>query len=84
MEDIIAHGRVRVAVLGIQINEVSPEDAAVAGMKEIRGAKVEGFGGTRTSAAERAGVQAGDIIVTADGPSRGDDECEVFEIKVAR
>jgi len=67
MEDIIAHGRVRVAVLGIQINEVSPEDAAVAGMKEIRGAKVEGFGGSATSAAARAGVQAGDIIIMADG-----------------
>ncbi|HYN80714.1 MAG TPA: trypsin-like peptidase domain-containing protein [Gemmatimonadaceae bacterium] len=67
MEDIIAHGRVRVAVLGIQINEVSPEDAAVAGMKDIRGAKVEGFGGSATSAAARAGVQAGDIIITADG-----------------
>jgi len=67
MEDIIAHGRVRVAVLGIQINEVTPEDAAVAGMKDIRGAKVEGFGSGATSAAERAGMQAGDIIVTADG-----------------
>jgi serine protease Do len=67
MDDIIAHGHVRVAVLGIQINEVTPEDAAVAGMKEIRGAKVEGFGGTATSAAERAGVQPGDIIITADG-----------------
>jgi serine protease Do len=67
MEDIIALGRVRVAVLGIQINEVSPEDAAVSGMKEIRGAKVEGFGGSATSAAARAGVQAGDIIITADG-----------------
>ncbi len=67
MEDIIAHGRVRVAVLGIQINEVTPEDAAVAGMKEIRGAKVEGFGTSATSAAARAGVQAGDIIITADG-----------------
>jgi serine protease Do len=69
MEDIIAHGRVRVAVLGIQINEVTPEDAAVAGMKEIRGVKVEGFGTTTTSAAERAGMQAGDIIITADGQS---------------
>jgi serine protease Do len=67
MDDIIAHGHVRVAVLGIQINEVTPEDAAVAGMKEIRGAKVEGFGGTATSAAQRAGIQAGDIIITADG-----------------
>lgn len=67
MDDIIAHGRVRVAVLGIQINEVTPEDAAVAGMKEIRGAKVEGFGASATSAAAQAGVQAGDIIITADG-----------------
>jgi serine protease Do len=68
MEDIIAHGRVRVAVLGIQIDEVSPEDAAVAGMKDIRGAKIQGFGAAGvTSAAERAGMQAGDIIVTADG-----------------
>ncbi len=67
MEDIIAHGRVRVAVLGIQINEVTPEDAAVAGMKEIRGVRVEGFGTAGQSAAERAGVQAGDIIITADG-----------------
>ncbi|MGE5750378.1 MAG: trypsin-like peptidase domain-containing protein, partial [Gemmatimonas sp.] len=37
MDDIIAHGKVRVGVLGIQIREVTPEDAAVAGMKEIRG-----------------------------------------------
>jgi serine protease Do len=36
-------------------------------MKEIRGAKVEGFGSGATSGAERAGMQAGDIIVTADG-----------------
>jgi serine protease Do len=36
-------------------------------MKDIRGAKVEGFGSGTTSAAERAGMQAGDIIITADG-----------------
>ncbi len=67
MDDIVAHGKVRVAILGIQINEVTPEDAAVAGMKEIRGAKVEGFGSAATSAAQQAGLQAGDIIITADG-----------------
>ncbi|MFN2603050.1 MAG: trypsin-like peptidase domain-containing protein [Gemmatimonadaceae bacterium] len=67
MDDIIAHGKVRVAILGIQINEVTPEDAAVAGMKEIRGAKVEGFGSAATSAAQQAGLQAGDVIITADG-----------------
>ena len=67
MDDIIAHGKVRVGVLGIQINEVTPEDAAVAGMKEIRGAKVEGFNPPTGSAAERAGLHPGDVIVGADG-----------------
>ena len=67
MDDIITHGKVRVGVLGILIREVTPEDAAVAGMKEIRGAKVDGFNPATGSGAERAGLQAGDIIVTADG-----------------
>jgi serine protease Do len=67
MDDIIKHGKVRVGVLGILIREVSPEDAAVAGMKEIRGAKVDGFNPASGSGAERAGLQAGDIIITADG-----------------
>ncbi len=67
MDDIIAHGRVRVGVLGIQIREVTPEDAAVAGMTDIRGAKVDGFNPPSGSGAERAGMQSGDIIVTADG-----------------
>jgi len=67
MEDIIKHGKVRVGVLGILIREVTPEDAAVAGMKDIRGAKVDGFNPATGSGAERAGMQAGDIIITADG-----------------
>ena len=67
MDDIIKHGKVRVGVLGILIREVTPEDAAVAGMKDIRGAKVDGFNPSTGSGAERAGLQAGDIIVTADG-----------------
>ena len=67
MEDIIKHGKVRVGVLGILIREVTPEDAAVAGMKDIRGAKVDGFNPATGSGAERAGMQAGDIIVSADG-----------------
>ena len=67
MDDIIKHGKVRVGVLGILIREVTPEDAAVAGMKDIRGAKVDGFNPSSGSGAERAGMQAGDIIITADG-----------------
>jgi serine protease Do len=69
MDDIIKHGKVRVGVLGILIREVTPEDAAVAGMKDIRGAKVDGFNPASGSGAERAGMQAGDIIITADGQS---------------
>jgi serine protease Do len=67
MDDIIKHGKVRVGVLGILIREVTPEDAAVAGMKDIRGAKVDGFNPSTGSGAERAGMQAGDVIITADG-----------------
>jgi serine protease Do len=66
MEDLIAHGRVRRAVLGIAINEVTPEDAEAAGLKEIRGARVDGFTG-EPSPAERAGIEVGDVIVAING-----------------
>jgi serine protease Do len=62
MEDLIAHGRVRRAVLGIAINEVTPEDAEAAGLKEIRGARVDGFS-DEASPAERAGLEPGDVII---------------------
>jgi serine protease Do len=62
MEDLIAHGRVRRAVLGIAINEVTPEDAEAAGLREIRGARVDGFTG-EPSPAERAGLEVGDVII---------------------
>ena len=65
MDDIVAHGRVRRAVLGITINEVNAEDAAVAGLKQIAGAKVGGFG--EQSPARKAGLEPGDIIVRVDG-----------------
>lgn len=65
MDDIIAHGRVRRAVLGIRIQEVAPADAAVAGLKEIEGVKVGGFSGD-DSPGEKAGLQPGDVIVRAD------------------
>ncbi len=66
MEDLIAHGRVRRAVLGIAINEVTPEDAEAAGLREIRGARVDGFTG-EPSPAERAGIEVGDVIVAING-----------------
>ncbi len=66
MTDIIEHGRVRIAVLGIGIAEVDAEDAAAARLEEVRGVKVQGFSGENTPA-ERAGIRQGDVIVTADG-----------------
>jgi serine protease Do len=66
MDDIIEHGRVRRAVLGVQISPVSPEDAAVAGLKDITGVLVGGYG-DGDSPARAAGLEAGDIIISADG-----------------
>lgn len=66
MTDIIEHGRVRIAVLGIQINEVDAQDAAAARLPDVRGVIVGGFS-TDDSPARRAGVREGDVIVAADG-----------------
>jgi serine protease Do len=66
MDEILAHGRVRIPALRVQITEVKPEDAAVAGMKDIRGALVQNFPDDE-SPAKKAGIQPGDIIITADG-----------------
>lgn len=66
MDQIIANGRVRVPALGIGIDDVSPEDAAVAGVKDIRGVLVRNFPSDDTPA-KQAGLQPGDVIITADG-----------------
>jgi serine protease Do len=66
MNDLIKFGTVKRAVVGVSLNEVTPEDAQAAGMKEIRGAKVIDFTNDE-SPAKRAGVEIGDIIVAADG-----------------
>ena len=66
MDDIVEHGRVRRAVIGVQISPVSPEDASVAGLKDIAGVLVGGYSDD-DSPARAAGLEAGDIIVAADG-----------------
>jgi serine protease Do len=65
MDDIIAHGRVRRAILGASITDVTPEDAAVTRLKDISGVKLESF--TEGSPAEKAGMEPGDIVVKIDG-----------------
>jgi serine protease Do len=66
MDQIISHGEVRRSVLGIAVRNASANDAAYVGLPDIRGVLVEDFG-TDNSAAKKAGLEAGDIIITVDG-----------------
>jgi serine protease Do len=73
MDDIIAHGRVRRAVMGATMTEVTAEDAAINNLKEIAGAKINELGildserNRLDSPAEKAGIEQGDIVIAADG-----------------
>ena len=67
MADIIQYGRVRRAILGVSIQDLRPEDAQAAGIKDIRGALVSGSTPGQDSPAAKAGIEAGDVIVAIDG-----------------
>ena len=69
MDDLIKYGKVRRAVVGVSLQEVTPSDAQAAHLPQIGGAKVEGFSPENDSPAEKAGIEIGDIIVAADGQS---------------
>jgi serine protease Do len=64
----VKYGKVRRAVLGIAISEVDPDDAGAAGLSKIEGVKIGGFTpADGSSPAQKVGLEAGDIIVSADG-----------------
>jgi serine protease Do len=67
MDQFRKFGRVRRAVLGVSIQDVTADDARATGLGEIRGALVGGFGGAEQSPAQRAGVQEGDVILAVNG-----------------
>jgi serine protease Do len=94
MDDIVKHGRVRRAIIGVSIQDVSPADAAVAGLKEIRGAKVGAYTND-DSPAKKAGIEEGDVIIRVDGKDvdkvstlqrivRSHEPGEVIEVDVMR
>jgi serine protease Do len=66
MNDLIEHGEVRRAIVGVSLLEVEPEDAEAAGLKEIRGAKVADFT-SDDAPAKKAGIEIGDVIIAVDG-----------------
>lgn len=65
MRDLAEHGRVRRALLGINVQEVTPEDAEVYGLAEIRGVVVSQL--SDGSPADDAGLRPHDVIVGIQG-----------------
>jgi serine protease Do len=65
MDQIVSEGRVHRVALGIMVQDATPNDAAYVGLPDIRGVLVQDFG--EKSPAKKAGMEAGDIIVSIDG-----------------
>lgn len=65
MDQLIRNGRVRRGQLGVTVQRVTSDIASSLGLKEQRGVIVSSV--VPGSAAERAGVQRGDVIDSIDG-----------------
>jgi Do/DeqQ family serine protease len=65
MDQLVKYGQVKRGVLGVNIYDVTPDVAKEFGLADASGALVAGV--AQGSAAERAGVKTGDIIVSING-----------------
>ncbi len=65
MEDLIAYGRVKRAHLGVNIEQVTAEDAEALDLPDVSGALVQGV--NDGTPADRAGLRMGDVIAAVNG-----------------
>lgn len=65
MDQLLDFGEVRRGLLGVNIFTITPDIAEAYGVKEQKGALVSQV--LPDSAAEKAGIQAGDVIVSVEG-----------------
>jgi serine protease Do len=66
MDQIIKNGHVERAALGILVRDATANDAQYVGLPEVRGVLIQDFS-PEGKAAEKAGLEPGDIIVAVDG-----------------
>jgi serine protease Do len=66
MDQLIKHGKVDRAALGVFVQDATANDARYVGLPDIRGVKIESFS-SDDSPAQKAGLELGDIIVGIDG-----------------
>jgi serine protease Do len=65
MDQLIKSGKVRRGKIGVTIQQVTSDIASSLGLKDVRGALVNGV--EQGGPAERAGIQRGDVIVGLNG-----------------
>jgi serine protease DegQ len=65
MEQLLAHGKVERGNLGLQTQAITPRIAQLLSLNDTNGVVVTGV--SSGSAAERAGLQPGDVLTTLDG-----------------
>ncbi len=70
MEEILKHGKVSRAWLGVSIQPVTQDIAKFFHLPDTAGALIAGV--TKDSPAEKAGIETGDIVVDVDGQKIGD------------
>ena len=66
MQQIRANGRVERAGLGVLVRDATTDDAAYVGLSDNRGILVQDFPNA-DSPAKRAGLEAGDVIISVGG-----------------